>query len=100
MNNNAELLFYGGHRLLESPYYDGRLLVDIMGDVERRAESGGLYSFYGGRWECLQGGTTVANGISLSADESMLYFTDSVTREVWEYDYDIDTGVSQTGVRY
>ncbi len=75
----------------------GRLLVDVMGDEERHAGEGGLYQTDGVTHRCLIDGTTVANGVVLSPDETKLYFTDTVTKTVQEYDYDIDTGDISNG---
>lgn len=69
----------------------GRILVDVMGDKERYP-NGGLYSIENGIVKNLIYGTTVANGIAFSTDEKVLYFTDSVTKKVMAYDYDIVTG--------
>lgn len=70
----------------------GRFLVDIMGDEDRSEGKGGLYSFENGKSACLVYGTTVANGMGFSSDEKVLYFTDTVTKKVMAYDYDIETG--------
>jgi len=69
----------------------GRILVDVMGDKERYP-NGGLYSIDNGVVKNLIFGTTVANGIAFSNNEKVLYFTDSVTKKVMAYDYDIETG--------
>ncbi len=70
----------------------GRFLVDIMGDEERFPGKGGLYSLENGKSTCLVYGTTVANGMGFSTDEKILYFTDTVTKKVMAYNYDIETG--------
>lgn len=70
----------------------GRILADVMGDEERCEGRGGLYSIDGDKSRCLVSGTTVANGVCLSADETKLYFTDTAAQKVWSYDYDINTG--------
>ncbi len=77
------------HLILDSR---GRILVDVMGDELRHAGEGGLYLIDGERVECLISGTTTANGVALNPDETKLYFTDTPTRTVWEYAYDIDSG--------
>ncbi len=35
---------------------------------------------------------TVSNGICWSADETKMYYTDSPTKEIWQFDYDRNTG--------
>lgn len=75
----------------------GRILVDVMGDEERHAGEGGLYQIDGGSIKCLVNGTTVANGVVLNTSETKLYFTDTPTRLVMEYDYDIETGDISNG---
>lgn len=87
INPNPKMRY--NHIIMDSM---GRLLIDIMGDEERSEGKGGLYSYFNGESKCLVFGTTVANGLALSNDEKKLYFTDTVTRLVWEYDYDISTG--------
>ncbi len=77
------------HLILDSR---GRILVDVVGDEERCAGMGGLYQIYGDDVKILVDKTTVANGIALSEDETKLYFTDTVTKTVLEFDYDIETG--------
>ncbi len=75
----------------------GRILVDVMGDEERCAGMGGLYSVHNGEHKVLISGTTVANGVVLNDDETKLYFTDTVTKTVQQYDYDIETGKVSNG---
>lgn len=82
------------HLILDSR---GRILVDVMGDEERHAGDGGLYLYDGTSHRCLIAGTTVANGVVLSENETKLYFTDTVTKTVQEYDYDINTGNVSNG---
>jgi sugar lactone lactonase YvrE len=76
----------------------GRLLVDVMGDEERCPGMGGLYSVEpDGSSVCLVGGATVPNGIAFSPDESLLYFTDTVTQQVMQYKYNADNGKVSCG---
>lgn len=70
----------------------GRLLVDVMGDEERCVGMGGLYSIDGSSSRCIIDGMTVSNGVCLNDDETKLYFTDTPSKKVWCYDYDINTG--------
>lgn len=77
------------HLIIDSK---GRILVDVMGDEERHAGEGGLYEIDGNKVKCLVSGTTVANGMTLNKDETKLYFTDTPTKKVMEYNYDIETG--------
>lgn len=59
-----------------NPYPPGRLLrVEATGQVT-----------------VLDEGFALSNGLGLSPDERTLYFTDSVARRIWAYDYDVRTG--------
>ncbi len=82
------------HLILDSK---GRILADVMGDEERCAGMGGLYVIDDENTHPIIEGTTVANGVQLSNDEKKLYFTDTPTRTVMEYDYDIETGSAANG---
>ncbi len=82
------------HLILDSK---GRILVDVMGDEERCAGMGGLYIIDGEKTRPIIDGATVANGVQLSSDEKKLYFTDTPTKTVMEYDYDIETGNASNG---
>ncbi len=73
------------HLILDSR---GRILVDVVGDEQRHAGEGGLYIIDGEEVRCLVPGTTVANGVVLSKNETTLYFTDTPSRLVKAYDYD------------
>lgn len=77
------------HLILDSR---GRILVDVIGDEKRHAGEGGLYEIDGDKVKCLIPNTTVANGLVLNKNENKLYFTDTPTKKVMEYDYDIETG--------
>jgi sugar lactone lactonase YvrE/DNA-binding IclR family transcriptional regulator len=45
-----------------------------------------------GRCTLLDGGFHVSNGLGWSPDDRRFYFTDSGTRRIYVYDYDIETG--------
>ncbi len=77
------------HLILDSK---GRILIDVVGDELRHAGEGGLYIIDGDKVRCLVANTTVANGVVLNRTETKLYFTDTPSRLVKEYDYDIETG--------
>ncbi len=79
------------HLILDSR---GRILVDVVGDELRHAGEGGLYIIDGDNVSCLVPNTTVANGVVLNRTETKMYFTDTPSRLVKEYDYDINTGTA------
>ena len=39
----------------------------------------------------------LSNGLGWSPDDRTLYYTDSLRRTIWAYDYDLDTAPSPTG---
>lgn len=45
-----------------------------------------------GRCTRMETGVTISNGLGWSPDDRRMYFTDSGTRTIYVYDYDIDTG--------
>ena len=71
----------------------GRFFAGTMDD-EEKAFTGSLYRLdpdY--RVSRLEEGLGIANGIGWSPDDRVMYFTDSMRRVIWAYDYDIDRGL-------
>lgn len=71
----------------------GRLFVGTMGDGERQTGKCGLYRIDGeNEFTCVVSGTTISNGLGWTKDSSKMFFIDTPTKEVWEFDYDLETG--------
>lgn len=66
----------------------GRLWVGTVGEHE----SGGLYCLTQGTISQKLDKITCSNGIVWTADKKTMYYADSPTKEVWEFDYDNQTG--------
>ena len=70
----------------------GRFLAGTMDHNEKEA-SGALYSVStDGKISRLLKGLRISNGLAWSPDGKTLYFTDTPTREVKAFDYDLRTG--------
>jgi len=60
---------------------------------------GALYCLEGNVLRCIDRGFSLSNGIAWSPDDAVLYFTDTVQRKIFAYDYDIaSAGVSNRRV--
>jgi len=71
----------------------GRFWAGTMDDSETAA-SGHLYRLDADlRITRFDAGFVVANGIGWSGDGRTLYFTDSVARTIWAYDFDMSAGI-------
>ncbi|MDR3354913.1 MAG: SMP-30/gluconolactonase/LRE family protein [Synergistaceae bacterium] len=70
----------------------GRFWVGTM-DIEETEKLGCLYRIDPG-FSCkkILDGAVIANGMAWSADNRLMYFIDTPTREVWEFDFDITFG--------
>ena len=67
----------------------GRLLVGTMGQ-EGKAH---LYILEKGKpLRALLSGVTISNGIGFSPDSTRLYYADTPTGHLWQFDYDLETG--------
>lgn len=69
----------------------GRLLAGSM-DMNEIDPTGALYSFDGKTVTKLLSGITISNGLTWSPDHKTFYYTDTPTRQVTAFDYDLATG--------
>jgi sugar lactone lactonase YvrE len=83
---------------LEMRYNDGKLdpfgrfLFGTMGFDKEMPLKGRLFSFDGQNCNVIIEGITISNGIAFSQDGSIMYFIDTPTRAVKQYDYNKQTG--------
>lgn len=71
----------------------GRFFVGTLGDYGRLPGECGLFRIEpDGSFTEVVSGTTVSNGLGWSKDGKRMYFIDTPTHEVWQYDYDPETG--------
>jgi len=71
----------------------GRFWAGTM-DIDEQSPLGALYRFEGaGRCEQMLTGVGLSNGLGWSPDNQTMYHTDSLTRVITAYDYDLDSGV-------
>lgn len=78
-------------------FNDGK--VDCMGrfwigtkHIEHAAPDGKLYTFEGGALTTKAEGFTISNGLDWNLDHSVMYFTDSPVKTIYQYDFDKDSG--------
>lgn len=70
----------------------GRLWVGTL-DMGTAANRGNLFRVEAdGTWKKMDSGFTVANGMGWSPDNRRMYFTDSMRRTVYAYDFDLRAG--------
>ncbi len=69
----------------------GRFLAGSM-DMNETEPTGALYSFDGKTVTKLLSGITISNGLTWSPDHKTFYYTDTPTRQVTAFDYDLATG--------
>ena len=69
----------------------GRFLAGSM-DLNETDPTGALYSFDGKTVTKLLSGITISNGLTWSPDHKTFYYTDTPTRQVTAFDYDLSTG--------
>jgi L-arabinonolactonase len=70
----------------------GRFFAGTMNDVTRAPE-GGLYRFDGKSCDPVQTGICIPNSLCWSPDGRTMYFSDSLGRTVFAYDFDTQTGM-------
>ena len=70
----------------------GRFLFGTMGYKQEKPGFGRVYSYDGKSCKVLIEGTTISNGIAFSIDNSYLYFIDTPTKKVAQYQYNLETG--------
>jgi sugar lactone lactonase YvrE len=74
----------------------GRLFAGTMDD-EEVARTGTLYRLDPDRSiHAMRHDVGVSNGLGWSPDERLMYYTDSMRRVIWAYDYDLDRGTMAT----
>ncbi len=56
--------------------------------------TGALYRFDGQRLHQQETGVHISNGLGWSPDNRTMYYSDTVARVVWRYDYDLETGTA------
>lgn len=73
---------------------DGKFWISTMNMMrEPRPPEGNLYSVApGGEMVKHMGGYCIPNALAFSPDGGRMYFADSITRAVWQFDRDADTG--------
>lgn len=65
---------------------EGRLWIGTM-PMEGHSGQGNLYCVEPGRnYSIQQAGVAISNGMAWTADNRAFYYTDSATREIWQYD--------------
>jgi L-arabinonolactonase len=69
----------------------GRVWFGTMHRAET-APVGSLFRRAGGSTTNLLDGITTSNGLGWSPDSSIFYYTDSMARTIWAFDYDPDSG--------
>jgi sugar lactone lactonase YvrE len=69
----------------------GRLWFGTMHDAETEATSA-LYRFADGRCEQQLDAVTTSNGLGWSPDDRSFYYTDSMARRIWVFDFDPASG--------
>ncbi len=70
----------------------GRLWVSSM-DMGAMPNRGNLFRVDpDGRWEKVDSGFTVPNGLGFSPDNTRMYFTDTFRKTIYEYDFDLAAG--------
>ena len=70
----------------------GRLWAGTMNDKDHAKPTGALYRLDERGLGEQATGIYVSNGLGWSPDDKTMYYTDTGTRKVWVYDYDIETG--------
>ena len=70
----------------------GRLWIGSL-DMATAANRGNLFRVDAdGSWKKMDTGFTVANGLGWSPDNKLMYFTDSMRRTIYVYDFDLHAG--------
>lgn len=69
----------------------GRIWFGTMHREETQA-LGHLYRHAGGSTSEVLDGITTSNGLGWSPDNRVFYYTDSIARTIWAFDFDEDTG--------
>jgi sugar lactone lactonase YvrE len=70
----------------------GRLWAGTMNNLDHQKPSGALYRFDNRGLHTHEGNINISNGLGWSPDDTTMYYTDTVKRVIWKYDYDIMSG--------
>jgi sugar lactone lactonase YvrE len=74
----------------------GRFLVGTKSEkdyfIEETIVKGKLFSYHNGEHKVLLNDLLISNGIGFSHDGKKMYFIDTPTKKVAQYDYNLDTG--------
>lgn len=73
---------------------NGRLWCGTMNNADHSINSGALYRFNAGGLHQQEHGVHISNGLGWSPDAKTMYYSDTVPRVVWKYDYDLETGAA------
>ena len=71
----------------------GRLWMGSM-TYEEREPVAALYRSYAGHVDQILPGIITSNGLGWSPDDRTFYFTDSIARLIWAFDFDPDAGLA------
>jgi sugar lactone lactonase YvrE len=72
----------------------GRLWAGTMNHVDHQKPTGALYRLDERGLHEEATGIHISNGLGWSPDNKVMYYTDTVRRVIWQYDYDIGTGMA------
>jgi len=74
----------------------GRFLVGTKSEkdffLEKEIEKGKLFSYFQGECKVLLDNLLISNGIGFSLDNKKMYFIDTPTKKVAQYEYNLNTG--------
>lgn len=76
----------------------GRFIVgtksekDYFTEPQFKIEKGNLFSYYKGEYKIILTDLLISNGIGFSLDSKKMYFIDTPTKKVAQYQYDLSTG--------
>ena len=70
----------------------GRFLVGTKGDLGNYSGKGKLFSYDGTTVKTIISGTTISNGLGFSQNGEKMYFIDTPTKKVGQYQYKLDSG--------
>ncbi|NDJ60403.1 MAG: SMP-30/gluconolactonase/LRE family protein [Chloroflexi bacterium] len=71
----------------------GRFWIGTMSDAQPEMAEGKLYRLDPDRTlHEMENNITISNGLAWSPDYTLMYYTDSLRRRIYVYDFDVDTG--------
>jgi sugar lactone lactonase YvrE len=70
----------------------GRLWAGTMNNIDHQKPSGALYRLDNRGLHTQETSINISNGLGWSPDNKTLYYTDTVKRVIWQYDYDVASG--------